>query len=368
MSFFLILLVIGKKNKTNADRYLAAIFTVYGLTIGGAYIETFNLNNGFPFIHLMNVSWLFLLLHGPFLWFYVKSLTNPLFRFRHYHLLHFIPFLLFSIFHFSDFIRLSADEKLSIIQNELFRDSILFRIAIPTVGISNLTYNIVALFLLQKHRVNIQNQFSNIEDIDLKWLRTLVIAALVIFGINIFLFNLNTIKPIAGYYEISGFAYAFASVYVLYLGFFGVRQGKIFSDYSYFGADGKKVLINHHTNTVNDRNEYSETISKLTRLMEYEQPYMDPEINLAKLSGLMQIKPELLSEVLNTALQQNFYDFINKHRIEEFKIQCLNKDKKHLSILGLAYECGFNSKAAFYRAFSKFEGTSPTEYISKVSK
>lgn len=81
----------------------------------------------------------------------------------------------------------------------------------------------------------------------------------------------------------------------------------------------------------------------------------------------MKAKPEIISEVLNSSLNQNFFDYINKYRIEDFKIKCLNKENKHLSIMGIAYECGFNSKAAFYRAFNKFEAISPTAYISKVS-
>jgi AraC-like DNA-binding protein len=65
------------------------------------------------------------------------------------------------------------------------------------------------------------------------------------------------------------------------------------------------------------------------------------------------------------SLNQNFFDYINKYRIEEFKIKCLGKENKHLSVMGIAYDSGFNSKAAFYRAFNKFEGISPTAYIVK---
>jgi AraC-like DNA-binding protein len=101
--------------------------------------------------------------------------------------------------------------------------------------------------------------------------------------------------------------------------------------------------------------------------MQQKQPYLDPELNLAKLSSLMKTKSELISQVLNSSLNQNFFDYINKYRIEEFKIKCLSKENKHLSVMGIAYDCGFNSKAAFYRAFNKFEGISPTAYISTVS-
>jgi len=64
----------------------------------------------------------------------------------------------------------------------------------------------------------------------------------------------------------------------------------------------------------------------------------------------------------------NFFDFINRYRIEEFKIQSILKANNHLSIMGIAYNCGFNSKASFYRAFKKFEGISPTDYIERSHK
>jgi hypothetical protein len=70
------------------DRVLLCIFAVYALTIGGPYIEIYNRNYDFPYPHLINNAWLFLLLHGPLLWLYVKSLTVKNFKVKHFHLLH----------------------------------------------------------------------------------------------------------------------------------------------------------------------------------------------------------------------------------------------------------------------------------------
>ncbi len=106
----------------------------------------------------------------------------------------------------------------------------------------------------------------------------------------------------------------------------------------------------------------------LTEFMKQQRPYLDPEVTIAVLSAQLKVKPEFLSEILNAVLKQNFFDFINKYRIGEFKNKCLKASNRHLSIVGMAYECGFNSKAAFYRAFKKFEGISPSAYISQVSQ
>lgn len=365
MAIFLLALVMGKKNKANFDIVFFCMLGVYALTIGGTYVELFNVENNYPYPHLMNVNWLFLLLHGPLLWFYVKTLTQPVFKLKSIHLLHFAPFVLYSIIHWFNFMGLSAEEKILYLTTGAHYTKILVKIGSLAVGISSITYNIVALFLLQRHLRNIKNTFSNIENKDLKWLKTLVIASLVVFSVNVLLYNLNNFFRFSEYFAIAKIAYTFSTIYVLYIGYFGIRQGRIFTDYPIEEAHLPKV--EKQSAQKDAKKNYSEIIGNLTRLMEKDQPYLDPELNLARLSNLMKTKPEHISEVLNSALNQNFFDFINKYRIEEFKLKCLSKDNRHLSIMGIAYECGFNSKAAFYRAFNKFEAMSPTAYISQVS-
>jgi len=367
MSLFLIVLLAGKKNKPQADKILFAMMAVYALTIGGPFIEIYNRNNDFPYPHLMNNAWLFLLLHGPLLWLYVKTLTVKDFRIRPFHMLHLLPFLLFLTLHASGFLFLSAAEKIALIQDEAFTTTVFFKIRGACIGIFTIGYNIWALNLLRKHRRNIENQFSNLEHINLTWLRTLVIASLIVFTVNVLLFNINNYLHFAGYYQLAQIAYSFSTIYVLYIGYFGIGQGNIFAGYQELTVEDTASTHLQTATVEEDSRGFAEIRYRLTGLMEREQPYLDPEITLAGLSHLMQIKSELLSEVLNGSLNQNFFDFINRYRIEDFKIRCLNKENRHLSIMGLAYECGFNSKAAFYRAFNKFEGISPTAYISKVS-
>jgi len=367
MSLFFLFLLFGKKNKAIFDKVFLAMFVVYALTIGGTYIELYNVDNDYPFPHLMNINWLFLLLHGPLLWFYVKSLTVTDFKIKPVHLLHFAPFVFYAIFHSFNFISLSAEEKISYVMSGTLNTTILVKIGSMAIAVSTLGYNILALVLLKKHLRNVKNNFSNIEDRDLKWLRTLVIASLVVFTINVILYNLNNFFGFAEYFAVARVAYSFSSVYVFFIGYFGIKQGQIFTDNISGLNEQKTANENEDVFVIEKRKDYSHIISKLTLLMEQEQPYLDPEITLAKLSTMLKVKPEMLSEVLNVALNQNFFDYINKQRIEEFKIQCLKPENKQLSILGIAYDSGFNSKAAFYRAFNKYEGMSPTAYISKVS-
>lgn len=368
MSLFLIVLLIGKKRKSQADKILFFMLMVYAIAIGGPFIEMYNRSHNFPYPHLMNNAWLFLFLHGPLLWLYVKGLTVKDFRVKPIHLLHFMPFAFFLLLHSYDFLFLTAAEKINFIKDELFTTSIFFKIRGAAIGIFNVGYNIWAFNLLRKHSKNIKDQFSNIENINLSWLKTLVIASLIIFGVNVLLFNFNNYIHFAGYYQLAQVAYSFSSIYVLYIGYFGIGQGNIFADYHNYSVEANPISHLKNISVMAESKGSSEIIHRLTALMEKEQPYLDPEITLGKLSDLLQLKPEVLSNVLNSTLNQNFFDFMNKYRVDDFKIRCINKENQHLSIMGIAYECGFNSKAAFYRSFNKFEGLSPTAYILKVSK
>jgi len=365
MSCFLGFLVIGKKNKMPSDFFLLYIFIVYAITIGGTYIDEYNHENNYPLPQLVNVSWLFLLLHGPFFWFYVKYLTFENMKIRYVHTLHFLPFIIYFVFHYFNFVSLPAVEKIALINQHDTR--LAPKIGVFILGLSTVGYNFVVIDLIKKHRKNIKNKFSSLEKIDLNWLQTFAYASLVIFSLKTLLFNLNNHLQFTNDHILSQISFSFSTVYVFYIGYFGIRQGRIFVDYHAVEAEHPFSPKKQNKPKTIEKKDYSQIISKLTGLMEQELPYLDPEFNLAKLSKLIKVKPEMLSEVLNSSLNQNFFDFVNKYRIEDFKIKCLDKENKHFSVMGIAYECGFNSKAAFYRAFNKFEGISPTTYISKVS-
>ncbi len=365
-AIFLLLLLLGKKNKSLPDYLLGVIFVLYAISIGSVYLELQNIKNNLTYSAITNISWIFLFLHGPALWFYIKSLSDPEFRFKPLYLLHFIPFIFFSVFQYYNFINLTVPEKITFLENDLFKEQVSYKITVLAIGVSTISYNIWALSLIRRRRDKLMQQYSKIEDIDLGWLNALTIAALVSYSVNVALFNLDMIFHFATYELLMFLTNSFATVYVLFLGYFGIQQGNIFiNSVGVTRKSGGKPASNETTSsaiTIDDA-----FITTLLRDMEKKQPYLDPEITISKLSEMLNVKTEFLSEVLNSQLNQNFFDFINKYRLGEFKNQCISKANSHLSIMGIAYNCGFNSKASFYRAFRKFEGISPSAYIESVS-
>jgi len=96
--------------------------------------------------------------------------------------------------------------------------------------------------------------------------------------------------------------------------------------------------------------------------MNESKPYLDPDLTLAGLSAMLNLPQHHLSRVINEHYGNNFFDFINRYRIEEVKQRIPDPAYGNLTLLGIAFDCGFNSKSAFNRLFRKYTGITPSEY------
>lgn len=108
--------------------------------------------------------------------------------------------------------------------------------------------------------------------------------------------------------------------------------------------------------------EFTDFIGRINSSMEHEKPFLNPEISLPELATLVNIPPYQLSRVINEKFGCNFFDFINGYRVNEIKRKLNDPAFDNLSLLGIAYDCGFNSKSAFNRIFKKMTGLTPSEY------
>jgi AraC-like DNA-binding protein len=118
-------------------------------------------------------------------------------------------------------------------------------------------------------------------------------------------------------------------------------------------SERKKLIPDH---------EFEELKQKLISSMEKEKPYLDGDLNLLKLSDLIQINAHQLSYLLNTGFNENFFHFVNKYRVEYAKELLLDDSQKKLSMVGIAFESGFNSKTAFNTIFKKMTEMTPSEF------
>ncbi|BDS15323.1 helix-turn-helix domain-containing protein [Aureispira anguillae] len=107
---------------------------------------------------------------------------------------------------------------------------------------------------------------------------------------------------------------------------------------------------------------------QLEKLMQEKQPYLDPDLTLRSLAQMLNIPPNQLSQLLNEGFDKNFAAYVNSYRIESFKSKAANPNLRHLTILALAYESGFNSKTVFNTFFKKKMGITPKAYWKTLTQ
>ncbi len=157
---------------------------------------------------------------------------------------------------------------------------------------------------------------------------------------------------------------------ILLLGFSDPLAEKIFKDDRYdeyhsrvYPLASGETRPQKSSEPILDERTARRFVQKLNEYIEAEEPYLNPSITLRLLAEYINIHPNQLSWVLNQCIGQNFNEFINQLRVEHFKKIVVDPSNSHISILGLAYESGFNSKTVFNTHFKKVEGMTPSQYL-----
>lgn len=105
---------------------------------------------------------------------------------------------------------------------------------------------------------------------------------------------------------------------------------------------------------------------QLEQLMQQEQPFLNANLTLRELAEMMNLPPNQMSQLLNEGFDKNFSEFVNSYRLEVFKTKITDPANSHYTILGLAYESGFNSKTVFNSFFKKMMGQTPKAYQKMI--
>lgn len=101
----------------------------------------------------------------------------------------------------------------------------------------------------------------------------------------------------------------------------------------------------------------------LRETVESEQLYLKADITISEVAKILKTNTKYLSQVINNIAQKNFLQFINEYRVGHYK-RILSKEKlTHLTLFGLALQCGFKNKSTFYKVFKEVTGTTPREYL-----
>lgn len=233
------------------------------------------------------------------------------------------------------------------------------------ICISQLTpYVIVSNRKIMKHRKNILYFTSSIENVDLKWLQYIgvgVACMSFMWALEI-LFRLSEKSII--YDTLSNLTYL-TSVFLI--AYHSMKQKEIYpftvkvQDEIMEIVSETEIPIENRKKLLTD-DKLEQTKTTLIHLMDSKKPFLDCELSLVKLADMMNTSTHLLSYVINTGFNENFYQFVNRYRIEESKKLLLDPEMNHLNLIGIGYEVGFNSKTVFNTTFKKLTNLTPTEF------
>ena len=210
--------------------------------------------------------------------------------------------------------------------------------------------------MLKDYSLNLKDSFSNTENIDLQWLKFLMIITTSVWIIAIFL-SLIFIKQ-RNLLPVYNILFVILTIIIFLFAFFGFRQSTVF-----FEKNQQLTLNKKYVNPITGK--FSKDVATLKDFMRREKAYLNPNLTIKELASMLNWQPQHLSRVINEELDKNFYEFINYYRVEEFKLRILNNKK--YTILAVAFESGFNSKSSFNRIFKQFTGLTPSQYIKSVS-
>jgi AraC-like DNA-binding protein len=312
---------------------------------------------------------------GPFLFLYVRALTqqNPKLEFQDG--LHLLPFVIFSVSAITN----DANVDQDMLTGHAFDlNRIIYSIAcLVSVGV----YIPLTVRLLREHRKNLMEFFSYDSDrISLGWLRMVAIGFTIMLSLSFLAAIVNvftgqiTIHP--GIFLFLGFAvFAFAFT------FFGIRQPMIFSrkpDERFVDAledeDDRAVAAQSETEQ-SERYAHSSLtkeqaqgyLDQLTAYLGDGQPFLHRDLTLQDVAQELNIPQHHLTQTINEQLNKNFYTLINEYRLEEVKRRLLDPKYAHYNILAIAHDAGFNSKSSFNMIFKKHIGMTPSQYRRELT-
>lgn len=366
-TFLLAFLIYANLNKVNikANRWLGTfILCVFLIQLDTLFQKSNYVAQDSFVLEILSLASLVI---APVFYFSVVYYVEPGRKWKAIDNLHFLfailmlVLILISQFVEDDKIKTAPDKEIE--RYTVFIFGILFCIMV-------VVYCTATYYKIDKYQKNLYVYASNIEAVNLNWLKHISVCVLFLAFIWLadILFQLSDTYLWYDYFSslINLFGICFIALHSL-------KQKEVFP----FNKKEKKEISTIITETFVVEDSRKKLISDeklaemkllLIELMEKEKPFLDYELSLIKLAALLNTSPHLVSYCINTGFNENFYQFVNRYRIEEAKKMMLDPKMDHLNLIGIAYEVGFNSKTVFNTTFKKITHQTPSEFKKHQNK
>jgi len=364
LGLFMAALIWHKYHAILANRLLSIFLLLYALIVLHNMAFELGAYKLPPQVVLASIGIIYTV--SPWLWLYARYLIAPHQTFDQRHLLHFLPFLLFELSLLPLFLHLERAGALRIHPGAENMPAI-FMLYNGLLILQAAVYMFLITRLIRNYHHDLKEVAASIEKVKLNWLASiaLMLAAiwlvfsmenlLLLFGINLSNFNLST---------------ALMALYSIVLGYFGLLKSDLFaaSRAVHDAEDLAKpaAAAARYEKSGLDSERAAALLKQLEDVMEKDKIWTGNELTLGDLAARLGVSPHNLSEILNTRVGKNFYDYVNGFRLEQVKRDLADPARQHLKILAIAFDAGFNSKAAFNTLFRSATGKTPSAWRQKA--
>jgi AraC-like DNA-binding protein len=307
--------------------------------------------------------------YGPLLLLYAKWMTTEKPRFDPRYLWHFAPFFVFliaSLVFIDERVMHGTDGFLVVDRFVSFR--IVYGV---TFFVSITAYSVATFVEIHRHQKRLKQLVSySTGRITLQWLLGLSIT---FYAGYVIMFIFGGIDIMVGFMPFDPYEISFIGLTILtfLFGVFGFNQPVIFEEVVRYteseepesnAEDPKK-----YQRSGLKKKDIKGYMEQVENHMENTKPYLDRELTIYDLSRQLDIPRHILSEIINEHMGKNFYNLVNDYRVEEVKMRLESPEYKHLTILAIAFDSGFNSKSSFNTIFKEKTGSTPSEYLKTIS-
>ncbi len=305
---------------------------------------------------------------GPVLLIYTNSLLHKDAKKIRLFLIHLIPFIIWVLLsflfsdHFFRFNQRMMKGAIFTVSNSPVKENMNILASIRVLGafISPAIYGILILLEIKKHKQRVKEFYSESNTRNtLSWLSVLigsmVILSLVYLVLEIYARVLNT-PPSRNPVRVLSI---FPVVFIFYFAYFSRGQSipkDIKSDFQ----------TTKYKNSTLSASEITKIYNNLINSMNKDKYFLEPDITLDDIADKINVTKHNLSQVINTKTGGNFYNFINKYRVEEFKTSIKLNTYPNFTLIAIALECGFRSSSSFYSVFKKITGTTPKQFMDSL--
>lgn len=345
--------LILRSSQSKPTLFLGVFILTYGLELIPSIMGDVGYISDRPYLIFLPLHFYFLTM--PALYIYSKELTVPMgvATRRKYLLPGLIEIVLFSC----TFL-LAASGIVAMEEGVVPRNFIEFYFYLGLlVGVF---FVVITIRSVRGHRQRLPDYYSNGDRKSLRWLE------LLCYGILFLIAGWVLLEPIGLLVDHDVVQYIlslFNAVIIFWAAFQGLIQHSVHLRSGQDSDSDKKVTALSRSTPSSEASDFAD----LQAYMHTAKPFLNSDLQLYDLASALEMSSRKLSLIISTHTETNFRGFVNKYRVYEAQRLLREGSAKQFTMLGIAHESGFNSKATFYAVFKELSGCSPGDYKSALS-